>query len=89
MKSKKFFQFVVSIVILLILMKLSLVTNVFESLEELFGSFSFSYDMLFKMAIMLLMVYIVCSLFNLIISFVPVHNNLIMTMLRIFKSFVN
>lgn len=89
MKSKKFFQFVVSIVILLILMKLSLVTNVFESLEELFGSFSFSYDMLFKMAIMLLMVYIVCSLFNLIISFVPVHNNRIKTMLTIFKSFVN
>ena len=43
MKSKKFFQFVVSIVILLILMKLSLVTNVFESLEELFGSFSSNY----------------------------------------------
>ena len=38
---------------------------------------------------MLLMVYIVCSLFNLIISFVPVHNNRIKTMLTIFKSFVN
>ena len=89
MKSKKFFQFVVSIVILLILMKLSLVTNVFESLEELFGSFSFSYDLLFRLLITVLIIYIICSLFNMIIEIIPVHNNRIRTMLTIFRSFAN
>ena len=88
MKSKKFFQFVVSIVILLMLMNLSLATNVFESLEDLFGSF-FSYDLLFRLLITVLIIYIICSLFNMIIEIIPVHNNRIRTMLTIFRSFVN
>ncbi|MCI6701308.1 MAG: mechanosensitive ion channel [Solobacterium sp.] len=71
------------------LMKLSLATNVFESLEDLFGSFSFSYDLLFRLLITVLIIYIICSLFNMIIEIIPVHNNRIRTMLAIFRSFVN
>ena len=71
------------------LMKLSLATNVFESLEDLFGSFSFSYDLLFRLLITVLIIYIICSLFNMIIERIPVHNNRIRTMLSIFRSFVN
>ena len=75
--------------VLLMLMKLSLATNVFESLEDLFGSISFSYDLLFRLLIEVLIIYIICSLFNMIIEIIPVHNNRIRTMLTIFRSFVN
>ena len=68
------------------LMKLSLATNVFESLEDLFESFSFSYDLLFRLLITVLIIYIICSLFNMIIEIIPVHNNRIMTTLTIFRS---
>ena len=88
MKSKKIIQFF-SIIVLLMLMKLSLATNVFESLKDLFGSFSFSYDLLFRLLIIVLIIYIICSLFNMIIEIIPVHNNRIRTMLTIFRSFVN
>lgn len=71
------------------LMKLSLATNVFESLKDLFGSFSFSYDLLFRLLITVLIIYIICSLFNMIIEIIPVHNNQIRTMLTIFRSFAN
>ena len=71
------------------LMKLSLATNVFESLEDLFGSISFSYDLLFRLLITVLIIYIICSLFNMIIEIIPVHNNRIRTMLTIFISFAN
>ena len=70
-------------------MKLSLATNVFESLKDLFGSISFSYDLLFRLLITVLIIYIICSLFNMIIEIIPVHNNRIRTMLTIFRSFVN
>ncbi|MDD6497327.1 MAG: hypothetical protein PUF33_03135 [Solobacterium sp.] len=71
------------------LMKLSLATNVFESLKDLFGSFSFSYDLLFRLLITVLIIYIICSVFNMIIEIIPVHNNRIRTMLTIFRSFAN
>lgn len=71
------------------LMKLSLATNVFESLKDLFGSFSFSYDLLFRLLITVLIINIICSLFNMIIEIIPVHNNRNRTMLTIFRSFVN
>ena len=71
------------------LMKLSLATNVFESLEDLFGSISFSYDLLFRLLITVLIIYIICSLFNMIIEIIPVHNDRNRTMLTIFRSFVN
>ena len=89
MKSKKIIQFF-SIIVLLMPMKLSMATNVFfESLEDLFESFSFSYDLLFRLLITVLIIYIICSLFNMIIEIIPVHNNRIRTMLTIFRSFVN
>lgn len=71
------------------LMKLSLATNVFESLEDLFGSISFSYDLLFRLLITVLIIYIICSLFNMIIEIIPVHNNRIRTVLTIFRGFAN
>ena len=61
----------------------------FESLEDLFESFSFGYELLFRLLITVLIIYIICSLFNMIIEIIPVHNNRIRTMLTIFRSFVN
>ena len=89
MKSKKLIRFIVSVILMLALVKISLMTNVFSSLNDLFNGFSIGYETIYLLAIMLLVVYVICNLINLVLSIIPVKNNRAKTMMTIFRSLTN
>lgn len=89
MKSKKLIRFIVSVILMLALVKISLMTNVFSSLNDLFNGFSIGYETIYRLAIMLLVVYVICNLINLVLSIIPVKNNRAKTMMTIFRSLTN
>lgn len=89
MKSKKLIRFIVSVILMLTLVKISLMTNVFSSLNDLFNGFSIGYETIYRLAIMLLVVYVICNLINLVLSIIPVKNNRAKTMMTIFRSLTN
>ena len=89
MKSKKLIRFFVSVILMLALVKISLMTNVFSSLNDLFNGFSIGYETIYRLAIMLLVVYVICNLINLVLSIIPVKNNRAKTMMTIFRSLTN
>ena len=89
MKSKKLIRFIVSVILMLALVKISLMNNVFSSLNDLFNGFSIGYETIYRLAIMLLVVYVICNLINLVLSIIPVKNNRAKTMMTIFRSLTN
>ena len=89
MKSKKLIRFIVSVILMLALVKISLMTNVFSSLNDLFNGFRIGYETIYRLAIMLLVVYVICNLINLVLSIIPVKNNRAKTMMTIFRSLTN
>ena len=89
MKSKKLIRFIVSVILMLALVKISLMTNVFSSLNDLFNGFSIGYETIYRLAIMLLVVYVICNLINLVLSIIPVKNNRAKTMMTIVRSLTN
>ena len=89
MKSKKIVRFIISIILMLILVKVSLLSNVFSSLDDLLNGFTISFETIYRLVIMLLVVYVVCNFINLALSIIPLKNNRAKTMMTIFKSLTN
>ena len=74
---------------MLILVKVSLLSNVFSSLDDLLNGFTISFETIYRLVIMLLVVYVVCNFINLALSIIPLKNNRAKTMMTIFKSLTN
>ncbi|MDD5791929.1 MAG: mechanosensitive ion channel family protein [Erysipelotrichaceae bacterium] len=89
MKSQKLFKFIIAIIVVLVLVKASLLFDVFSSLEEVFKGYRFNAESLFRLVIMILLVYAFCNLINLIISIIPIRNNRGKTMMTILQSFIS
>lgn len=89
MKSKKIIRLIISLILMLVLVKISLLTNVFSSLDDLFKGFSIHYENIYRLVIMLVVVYVICNLINLLLSIIPVKNNRAKTMFTIFRSLTN